>query len=174
MSPLTISQFTRRSSSVEDRDASPRAGLRYNNGYAGSSNLPKLKLNNFDGNPLEWPEWSIMFIATVDQRPIPDTKTSHLKTLLTGTAMSAISEMGYSGKFYGAAWSFLERKFGRPHVIIDAQLDSLRKVSQVKPHNSTGLISFYVIVSNFVNVLTEYKQIGDLQSSWTLHRAVDK
>ena len=40
-----------RSSSVEDRDISPRAGIRYNTGYAGSSNLPKLKLNNFDGTP---------------------------------------------------------------------------------------------------------------------------
>ena len=165
-----------RSSSVEDRDVSPRAGLiRYNTGYSGSSSLPKLKLNNFDGNPLEWPEWSSMFIATVDQRPIPDSeKMSHLKTLLTGKARSAISGMGYSGQFYGAAWSILERKFGRPHVIIDAQLESLRKASQVKPHDSTGLISFSVIVSNFVNVLKEYKQIGDLQSSSTLYMAVDK
>ena len=147
-----------RSSSVEDRDVSPRASLlRYNTGYSGSSSLPKLKLNNFDGNPLEWPEWSSMFIATVDQRPIPDSeKMSHLKTLLTGKARSAISGMGYSGQFYGAAWSILERKFGRPHVIIDAQLESLRKASQVKPHDSTGLISFSVIVSNFVNVLKEY------------------
>ena len=156
-----------RSSSVEDRDVSPRAGLlRYNTGYAGSSSLPKLKLNNFDGNPLEWLEWSSMFIATVDQRPIPDSeKMSHLKTLLTGKARSAISGMGYSWQFYGAAWGILERKFGRPHVIIDAQLESLRKASQVKPHNSTGLISISVIVSNFVNVLKEYKQIVDLQSS---------
>ena len=54
-----------RSSSVEDREVSPRAVLlRYNSGYAGNSSLPKLKLNNFDGNPLEWPEWSSMFIAT--------------------------------------------------------------------------------------------------------------
>ena len=69
-----------RSSSVEDRDVSPRAGLlRYNSGYAGSSSLAKLKLNNFARNPLEWPEWSSMFIATVDQRPIPDSeKISHL------------------------------------------------------------------------------------------------
>ena len=165
-----------RFSSVEDRDVSPRAGLlRYNSGCAGSSSLPKLKLNNFDGNPLEWPEWSSMFIATVDQRPIPDSeKMSHLKTLLTGKARSAISGMGYSGQLYGAAWSILERKFGRPHVIIDAQLESLRKASQVKPHDSTGLISFSVIVSNFVNVLKEYKQIGDLQSSSTLNMAVDK
>ena len=102
-----------RSSRVEDRDVSPRTGLlRYNSGYAGSSSLPKLKLNNFAGNPLEWPEWSSMFIATVDRRPIPDSeKMSHLKTLLTGKARSAISGMGYSGQFYGAAWSILERKF---------------------------------------------------------------
>ena len=165
-----------RSSSVEDRDVSPRAVLlRYNTGYSGTSSLPKLKLNNFDGNPLEWPEWSSVFIATVDQRPIPDSeKMSHLKTLLTVKARSAISGMGYSGQFYAAAWSILERKFGRPHVIIDAQLESLRKASQVKAHDSTGLIRFSVIVSNFVIVLKEYKQIGDLQSSSTLYMAGDK
>ena len=164
-----------RSSSVEDRDVSPRASLRHNNSYSGSSSLPKPKLNNFDGNPLEWPEWSSMFMATVDQRPIPDSeKMSHLKTLLTGKAKSAISGMGYSGQFYGAAWSILERKFGRPLVIIDAQLESLRKASQVKSHDSTGLISFSVIVSNFVNVIKEYKHIADLQSSSTLYMAVDK
>ena len=81
--------------------------------------------------------------------------------------------MGYSGQFYGAAWSIPERDFGRPHVIIDAQLESLSKASQVKPHNSTGLISFSV-VSNFVNMLKEYKQVGDLQSISTLYMAVDK
>ena len=99
---------------------------------------------------------------------------SHLKTLLTGKARSALSGMGYSGKFYGAAWSILERKFGRPQVIIDAQLESLRKANPVKPHDSTGLISFPVIVSNFVKVLKEFKQIADLQSSLTLYMAVDK
>ena len=109
-----------RSSSVEDRDVSPRAGLRYNTGYPGSSNLPKLELNNFEGNPLERPEWFSMLSATVDQRPIPDSeKMSHLKTLLTGKARSAISGLGNSEQFYGAAWRILERKFGRPHVIID-------------------------------------------------------
>ena len=82
--------------------------------------------------------------------------------------------MGYSGQFYGAAWSILERKLGRPHVIIDAQQESLRKASKVKPQDSTGLINFSVIVSNFVNVLKEYKQIGDLQSSSTLNMAADK
>ena len=38
----------------------PRGGLRYSSGYSDSSSLPKLKLNKFDGNPHEWPEWSSM------------------------------------------------------------------------------------------------------------------
>ena len=102
-----------RSLSVEDRDVSLRAGLlRYKSGYADNSSLPKLKMNNIDGSPLEWPECSSMFIATVHQRPIADSeKMSQLETLLTVKARSAISGMGYSGQFYGAAWSILERKF---------------------------------------------------------------
>ena len=59
------------SASVEERDISPIAGGHYNTGHS-SSSLPRLRLNNFDGNPLEWPEWSDMFIATVDKRMIPD------------------------------------------------------------------------------------------------------
>ena len=104
---------------------------------------------------------------------IPDSeKMSHLKTLLTGKAKSAISGMGDFGQFYCAAWNILERKYGRPHVFMDAQLESLQMANQVKPH-STGLINFSFIVSNFVNVLKEYKHIGDLESSSTLYMAVD-
>ena len=115
-----------------------------------------------------------MFIATVDKLMVPDSeKMSHLKALLTGKAKSAISGMGYSGQFYSAAWNILERKFGRPHVILDAQLESLRKANQMKPHDSTSLINFSVIVFNFVNVLKEFKHIGDLQSNSTLYMAVD-
>ena len=49
-----------------------------------------------------------MFIATVDQRPKPDSeKMSHLRYLLTGMAWSTISGMRYTRQFYGAAWSTL-------------------------------------------------------------------
>ena len=44
----------------------------------------------------------------------------------------------------------------------------------MKTHGSTDLISFSFIVSNFVNMLEEYKQMGDLQSSSTLYKAVEK
>ena len=59
-------------------------------------------------------------------------------------------------------------------MIIDAQVDSLRKPSQVRSYKSTGVISLSVIVSSFVNALKEFKLIGDLQSSWTLYIGLDK
>ena len=108
-----------------------------------SSQLPKLKLSSFDGNALEWPEWSNMFKATVHHRDIPDSeKMSHLKTLLTGKAKSAISGMGYSGEFYAQAWELLERKFGRPYLIVDAQLNILRKQQPIRLHDSMAIINY--------------------------------
>ena len=71
-------------------------------------------MNKFDGNPLDWPDWSIMFIATVDQI-LDSEKMSHLKTIIIGKAKSAISGMGYSGQFYGAAWSILVWKSSCDH-----------------------------------------------------------
>ena len=140
-----------------------------------SSQLPKLKLSSFDGNPLEWPEWSNMFKATVHHRDIPDSeKMSHLKTLLTGKAKSAISETGYSGEFYALACELLGRKFGRPYLIVDAQLNMLRKQQPIRMHNLTAIISYSITISNVVNVLKQYNYEGDLQSSSTLQVAIEK
>ena len=52
---------------------------------SGASGLPKLKLTEFSGDPLEWPEWSGLFDVVVHQKPISDTeKMQYLKTSLTG------------------------------------------------------------------------------------------
>ena len=89
------------SSSVEDRDVSPRAGLlRCNSGYAGSSNLPNLKLFSFDENPIEWPEWSSMFFATVDQRRIP----SEDSTDRQGKVSNLWAILDSSMVLHGAFW----------------------------------------------------------------------
>ena len=140
-----------------------------------SSQLPKLKLCSVDGNPLEWPEWSNMFKATVQYRDIPDSeKMSHLKTLLTGKAKSAISGMGYSGEFYAQAWELLGRKFGRPYLIVDAQLNILRKQQPIRMHDSTAIINYSITISNLVSVLKQCNYEGNLRSSSTLQVATEK
>ena len=99
---------------------------------------------------------------------------SHLKTLLTGKAKSTISGMGYSGEFYAQAWELLGRKFGRPYLIVDAQLNTLRKQQPTRMHDSTAIINYSITISNLVNVLKQYNCEGDLQSNSTLQVAIEK
>ena len=115
-----------------------------------------------------------MFVATVHRSNIPDSeKMSHLKTLLSCKAKSAISGMGYFGSFYTQAWLLLERNFGCTHLIVDAQLVTLRKQQPIKAHDSHALINYSIRISNFVSVLKQYNYDGDLQSSATLHLAIN-
>ena len=95
-----------------------------------------------------------------------------LENLLTGKAKSAISELGFSGEFYAQAWELLGRKFGRPYLIVDAQLNILRK--QQRRHNSTAIINYSITISNLVNVMKQYNYEGDLRSSSTRQMAIEK
>ena len=55
--------------------------------------IPKLKISEFHGDPLHWPEWSSLFTATIRNAPIDDNaKMCHLKTLVKGKAKAAIAE----------------------------------------------------------------------------------
>ena len=74
--------------------------------------LPKLKLAEFSGDPLEWPEWSQLFQATVHAANIDDSvKMNHLKTKVTGKDKEAIAGLGYTAEMYDVAWKVLVRNF---------------------------------------------------------------
>ena len=50
--------------------------------------LPKWKQGQYSGDPLEWPEWSGMFKATVGKSSITDDeKMNHLKAFELGKQM---------------------------------------------------------------------------------------
>ena len=59
--------------------------------------LPKLKLNEISGDPLDWPECAELFDVIVHQKRLNDTeKMQYLKISLTGQAKAAISGLGFS------------------------------------------------------------------------------
>ena len=82
--------------------------------------------------------------------------------------------MGYSGEFYAQASELLGRKFGRPYLIVNAQLNTLRKQQPVRKHYSTAIINYSITISNLVNVLKQYNYEGDVRSSSTLQVAIEK
>ena len=77
--------------------------------------LPKLVLDTFDGNPLEWPE---RFLATFDGSGASDShKMQYLKTLVTGKAKVGFEGLGFSGQMYHVAWQTLDIFFCRPELV---------------------------------------------------------
>ena len=139
------------------------------------SSLPKLKLAEFSGDPLEWPEWSQLFQATVHAANMDDSvKMNHLKTMVTGKAKEAIAGLGYTAEMYNVAWNVLVRNFGKPQMVVNAQLKRIYSFPPMNPYDGAALIKFARIVSSCVNVLTQFNYVGDLNSEGVLGSATRK
>ena len=120
----------------------------------GGSDLPKIKLPEFSGDPLAWPEWADIFTS----KPIEDTvKMHHLKTCVTGSAKAAIAGLSFSSQAYHQAWEVLANKFGRPSVIVGTYMRKIYSHPPVRHDDSSSIVKFADTVTNTVNVL---KQLG--------------
>ena len=138
--------------------------------YFFRSCLPKLKLAEFSGDPLEWPEWSQLFQATVHD----SVKMNHLKTMVTGKAKEAIAGLGYTAEMYNVAWNVLVRNFGKPQMVVNAQLKRIYSFPPMKPYDGAALIKFAGTVSSCKKVLTQFNYVGDLKSEGVLGSATRK
>ena len=139
------------------------------------ASLPKLKLAEFSGDPLEWPEWSGLFLSTVHAANIDASlKMNHLKMLVTGKAKEVIAGLGYTGDMYDIAWNTMVAHFGRPQVVVNAQLRRIYTFPPVKAYDSVALVKYSRIVSSCVQVLTQMNYVGDLQSEGVLSSATRK
>ena len=108
---------------------------------------------SYDGNPLQWHEWFGQFCSTVDAASLSDdVKLTYLKSIVTGTAKSAIAEFGYSRKMYKDALKILQRKFGQPQNVITAHLDKFFSFPQIRMLNSERIIGFLMTILSLVAV----------------------
>ena len=116
-----------------------------------ASSVPKLKMTEFAGDPLEWPEWSSLFNAVIHNAPIDDNaKMSHLKTLVKGKAKAEIAGLGYLEALYHTAWATLVRNFGRPQTVVNAQMKLIHTYPFIKSHDSAEIIKYAQLISTSV------------------------
>ena len=115
------------------------------------------------------------FDIIVHQKRLSDTeKMQYLKVSLTGQAKTAISGLGFSSQEYYQAWDILCKKFGRPRVIVESQLRKIYTHSQVRHDDSSSIVRFSNVVTNTVNVLTQFGFQHDLESEGILKSATRK
>ena len=94
-------------------------------------NLPKLHIQQFDGNPLEWLTfWDSYSNAVHNNRELSNIdKMNYLKGLITCNAARAISGLPMTSQNYEKAIEILKERFGRNQVLINAHMESLSKIS---------------------------------------------
>ena len=137
--------------------------------------IPKLKKSDFHGDPLERPEWSSLFTATIHNAPIDNNaKMGHLKTFVKGKAKAAIAGLDYSRSLYTAAWNALVTNFGRPQTIVIAQMKLIPTSPFIKSHDSAAIITYAQLITTCVNVLKQFGFAGDLYSESVLKSALRK
>ena len=128
--------------------------------------LPKLKLTEFSGDFLEWPERAEVFDVILHQKRLSDTeKIQYLKISLTDQAKAAISWLGFSSQAYYQVWYILCKKFGRPRFIVEYELLNIRTHHPVRHNHSSSVVQFSNVVKYPVNLLTRLGFQHDLESA---------
>ncbi|XP_065180039.1 uncharacterized protein LOC135810477 [Sycon ciliatum] len=94
--------------------------------------LPQLKLSQFNGDIMDWPEFWQTFESSVGLRQsLPDvSKFTYLKSVLTGVAAAAIEGIPITAANYPIAVTMLKDKFGQPELIVATLYRKLAQLPQ--------------------------------------------
>ena len=94
--------------------------------------------------------------------------------MLNGKTKAAIEGMGSSSQMYQVALQTLKHDFGRPELVVNAQLIKIHAYPFIKPHDSMEIVRYSKIVSGCVNVLSQYGNESGINSGSVMSSAVRK
>ena len=97
-------------------------------------NLPKITLEEFDGNILNWRGFWEQFKTTIgENNTLSDIeKFTYLKRLLKGSAYGLIYGLTLTSNNYEKAITMLTQRYGNTQVLISTNMENLLKLLKVK------------------------------------------
>ena len=138
-----------------------------------STRLPKLEMEKFDGNPLNYYTFWSQFEAVVDmnKRLTDVEKFNYLRVFLTGKALASIDGLMACSENYKEAISILKERFGRNSVIISELYSKLNKI----PAPINKISSLRPFVDEVERLLRSLKALGkDIESDQLAHTIQSK
>ncbi|KRX26308.1 hypothetical protein T07_2007 [Trichinella nelsoni] len=139
----------------KDKVDDDRRDMRQNSGALYHFNLPKWELPKFDGDVLQFETfWEQFEDQIYRQSELRDTtKSTYLRSCLTGNELNAIDGLDVTAANYSAAIEILKSRFGRRDLIIQTHI---RKLLDATPCNDASLKmsrKFYDEVVSHIRVL---------------------
>ena len=118
--------------------------------------LPKLTVNQFDGDPKKWPEfWDSYKNSIYENESLSEMdKFSYLQGLLEGVAKDEIAGFTMTEVNFKSAIELLKRRFGRQDIICRAHVEALWKMSPVfSDRDVPKLIKMHTELETYVRAL---------------------
>lgn len=109
-----------------------------------ASNLPKIDLVKFDGNPTSFQEWWDNFNSLIHSRTDLDRcrKFHYLNSVLTGQASRVIKGIRITTENYQVAIDLLKEKFGVDQIVVSKLYDDVMNLKP-KSYQASDLHTYY-------------------------------
>jgi hypothetical protein len=126
-----------------------------------------LKINVFNGEPVDWPEWQLSFQSLIEENPnlTNSQKLGYLKTFLGEEPRSKVLGL-LLGNDYAAAMQELKYRYGNPTLIIEAYINKVRQWPRIQ--KNTELPDFCTQVSQLVQIFQTMGYAADLEGKGLL------
>ena len=118
--------------------------------------LQRVSIPVFTGDKRTYPNWKAAFLACIDRAPAtPEYKLLQLRQYLSGPALEAVQNLGFSGAAYEVTKERLERKFGGKRRDIAIYLEDLDNFKPVRPGFSKDIEKFADLIDILVVKLVD-------------------
>ena len=137
--------------------------------------LPKFKIEPFNGNPKDWPNFSSSFRDMVHNVvPSNAQRLAILKQLLTSDVRMYIAEWLDRPEHYFDALRELKKRYGNPQVVARAHLRTLMSLPSVKEDDFNELSKLSRALQGAMHALVNGGYDQDLESGISLEHVVSK
>ena len=124
---------------------------------------------------MKWNLWYGLFTTLIHNKPLSlAEKMTHLQTLTTGLANQAISGFSCNSQMYDAALAELQRRFGRPEIILNKFLHLHQNFRQPSIQQRHTFTDFSTFINNLVETFQSLGFTNDLNSTLYVQFAVNK
>ncbi len=139
--------------------------------------LPVPEPTMFSGNPLQFTDWKMSFIALIDRKPLPPSeKMFYLKNYLAGEARKAVEGFFYrdSESAYNGAWKVLQDRYGNPFIIQKAFRDKLMRWPKINTNDPLALQEFADFLQGCTEAIPHVKGLAILNDCEENHKLLKK
>ncbi|XP_043264180.1 uncharacterized protein LOC122404311 [Colletes gigas] len=135
--------------------------------------LPKMRLEKFDGDPTKWEHFEDLFTAGVITNPtLTDVqRLQYLNTCITGRAAAAIASLAITDSNFSVAWSTLKAEFGLPRLVLIKLLDRILRLTKIRKGDLSSVQQVTIGFRQALAILAKKGTVEE-QLSWLLTHIV--